>query len=90
MSCARLAQVREEKAQSIVNAGKNASGEQAEEGEEVEEPYTLAEEVKRQIRREERSKRKVEEFNRAKSNCTLSPALRVVGHAYPAFSPNFR
>ena len=39
--------------------------------EEGEEPtFTLAEEIKRQIRREDRKKRRAEEFQKAKESCT--------------------
>ena len=47
------------------------NGETMEEGEEP--AFTLAEETKRQVRREERKKRKADEFKVAKETCTLSP-----------------
>ena len=45
----------------------NANGDAMEEGEEP--AFTLAEEVKRQIRREERKKRRAEELKAAKDTC---------------------
>lgn len=66
-----LAQLREE-AVTQVNGG---GGDGMEEGEEP--TFTLAEEVKRQIRREERKKRKQDEFKVAKDICGWA-ALRVV------------
>ena len=45
-----------------------ANGDAMEEGEEP--AFTLAEEVKRQIRREERKKRRAEELKAAKDTCT--------------------
>jgi U1 small nuclear ribonucleoprotein 70kDa len=60
-----LASLREEKTQGMLNSGE---GEGMEEGEEPN--FTLAEETKRQIRREERKKKKTEEFKIAKETCT--------------------
>ena len=63
-----LAMLREVKTQGMMESG-NTGGER--EGmEEGEEPsFTYAEETKRQIRREEKMKKKAEEFQRAKENC---------------------
>lgn len=59
-----LASLREEKTQGMLNTGE---GEGMEEGEEPN--FTLAEEVKRQIRREDRKKKRTEEFKLAKETC---------------------
>lgn len=63
-----LAQLREVKTQGMMESG-NTGGER--EGmEEGEEPsFTYAEETKRQMRREERKRKKAEEFQKAKDNC---------------------
>ena len=66
-----LARVREENALGT-GVGKKAAEEgitAMEEGEEVEEPFTLAEEYRRQLHREERKKRDLEEFQKAKTTC---------------------
>ena len=60
-----LAALKEEKTQGMINSGE---GEGMEEGEEPN--FTHAEETKRQIRREERKKKKSEEFRIAKETCT--------------------
>ena len=60
-----LANLREEKTQGMINAGE---GEGMEEGEEP--TYTHAEETKRAIRREERKRKKTEEFKAALASCT--------------------
>ena len=60
-----LAKLREEKTQGMINSGE---GEGMEEGEEP--TFTHAEETKRAIRREERKKKKAEEFKTAKETCT--------------------
>ncbi|KAF9267636.1 hypothetical protein L218DRAFT_854806 [Marasmius fiardii PR-910] len=57
-----------------------ANGEQMEEGEEP--AFTLAEEVKRQIRREERKKRKEEEFKIAKETYKPSDDAEAIGDPY--------
>lgn len=59
-----LAQLKETTTQNLINAG---ADETMEEGEEP--TFTHAEEVKRQIRREERKQRKVDEFKAAKETC---------------------
>lgn len=59
-----LAKLREEKTQGMINSGE---GEGMEEGEEP--TYTHAEETKRAIRREERKKKKTEDFKQAKDTC---------------------
>jgi U1 small nuclear ribonucleoprotein len=47
--------------------------------EEGEEPtFTLAEEIKRQVRREERKKKRADEFQVAKDSCTCSSSLSMV------------
>lgn len=60
-----LAKLREEKTQGMINSGE---GEGMEEGEEP--TFTYAEETKRAIRREDRKKKKTEEFRIAKETCT--------------------
>ena len=50
-----------------------ANGDAMEEGEEP--TFTLAEETKRQLRREERKKKKADEFQRCKENCECPFAL---------------
>ena len=60
-----LARLREDKTQGIINAGE---ADPMEEGEEL--TFTHAEETKRAIRREERKKRKTEEFKLAKESCS--------------------
>jgi U1 small nuclear ribonucleoprotein 70kDa len=45
----------------------NGNGEGMEEGEEP--TFTLAEEMKRQVRREERKKKRADEFQKAKDSC---------------------
>jgi U1 small nuclear ribonucleoprotein 70kDa len=59
-----LAQLKEATTEGLLTAGE---GDVMEEGEEP--PYTHAEEVKRQIRREERKKKRTEEFKVAKEAC---------------------
>ncbi|KAI0029755.1 hypothetical protein K488DRAFT_7203, partial [Vararia minispora EC-137] len=58
----------------------NANGDTMEEGEEP--AFTLAEETKRQIRREERKKRKAEEFRIAKETYKPSEDPEAVGDPY--------
>ena len=60
-----LAQVKEENEGNLVASG--AKGE--EEGEASEEHFTYAEEVRRQINREEKKKKQVSQFTAAKENC---------------------
>ena len=60
-----LAQLKEDKTQVMISSGQ---GEGMEEGEEP--TFTYAEETKRAIRREERRKKKSEEFRIAKETCT--------------------
>jgi hypothetical protein len=60
-----LSQIREENANAIVADGKEA-GEAPEE-----DNFTYVEEIKRQIRREERAKKRLEAFKKAKETCTL-------------------
>ncbi len=64
-----IAVLRETSTQSLI-AG---NGENMEEGEEP--AFTLAEEVKRQIRREERRAKKAEDFKIAKETCSSFPRL---------------
>lgn len=59
-----LARLREEKTQGMINSGE---GEGMEEGEEPN--FTYAEETKRAIRREDRKKKKIEEYRVAKESC---------------------
>ena len=63
-----LAQIKEASHDSIITAG---LGEAMEEGEEP--VFTLAEEAKRQVRREQRRAKKAEEFKVAKDSCMLRP-----------------
>jgi U1 small nuclear ribonucleoprotein len=62
-----LASLKEETTNNLFNA---ASGDAMEEGEEP--VFTHAEEVKRQIRRDERKARRGEDFKKAKENCENS------------------
>lgn len=70
-----LAQLKEATTNSIISAG---MAEAAEDGEET--TLTYAEEVKRQMRREERKAAKLEEFKAAKESCLLfsSSAFSIV------------
>lgn len=61
-----LAQLQEDRTQGMLSSG-DTDG--MEEGEEP--AYTHAEETKRAIRREERKKKRTEDFNAAKENCQL-------------------
>ncbi len=63
-----LARLTEETTNNLFNAANTTSSENMEEGEEP--VFTHAEEVKRQIRREQRKARKEEEFNKAKETCS--------------------
>ncbi|KAF7312187.1 U1 snRNP 70K protein [Mycena indigotica] len=72
-----LAQLKEAQTEDMINA---AGNEAMEEGEEP--AYTYAEEVKRQIRREERKKQKSEEFKIAKDGYKPSDDLEAVGDPY--------
>lgn len=67
---ALLAQVREENEQGIVGAGTNADREEGEE-----ERFTYAEEIKRSMYREQKQKRKRDEFQKAKETCENSFCL---------------
>jgi len=67
-----LAQLKEADTESLIIAGMS---EAMEEGEEP--VYTHAEETKRQMRREERKAKKVEEFRIAKETCVLSLSSTV-------------
>ena len=68
-----LAQLREAKTQGMMETGNTGDREGMEEGEEP--TFTLAEETKRQLRREERKKKKADEFQRCKENCECPFAL---------------
>ena len=72
---AMLAELKEEKTQGMIESG---AGEGMEEGEEP--TFTYAEETKRQIRREDRKKKKADEFRIAKENCMSSPMRAVSDH----------
>lgn len=78
-----LTQLREAKTQGMLESG-NTGGERdgMEEGEEP--SFTYAEETKRQIRREDRKKKKAEEFLKAKENCTA-----VTNLSYPSIADSF-
>jgi U1 small nuclear ribonucleoprotein len=65
-----LAQLKEATTEGLLTAGETDA---MEEGEEP--AYTHAEEVKRQIRRDERKKKKAEEFKIAKDACELLSIL---------------
>ncbi|KAF8638182.1 hypothetical protein AX17_002379 [Amanita inopinata Kibby_2008] len=71
-----LARVRETNTQSLIAS----NGENMEEGEEL--VFTLAEEVKRQIRREERKARKAEEFRIAKETFKPADDPEAIGDPY--------
>lgn len=64
---ALLARLQEDKTEATLNAGVEGM----EEGEEP--AYTYAEETKRAIRREERKKRRTEDFKSAKESCAFIP-----------------
>ncbi|KAF7316966.1 U1 snRNP 70K protein [Mycena chlorophos] len=72
-----LSQLKEAQTDDLINAAQN---ENMEEGEEP--AYTYAEEVKRQIRREERKKQKSEEFKAAKEGYKPADDLEAVGDPY--------
>ncbi|KAI0346330.1 hypothetical protein BDW22DRAFT_1324112 [Trametopsis cervina] len=72
-----LASLREEKTQGMLNSGE---GEGMEEGEEPN--FTLAEETKRQIRREERKKKRTEDFRVAKETYKPADDPEAVGDPY--------
>jgi U1 small nuclear ribonucleoprotein len=62
-----LARLKEEITQDLIDAGQNATADGMEEGEEP--VYTHAEETKRQMHREERKRKKAEDFQTAKDTC---------------------
>lgn len=68
-----LAQLREATTESLITAGVAAADTTMEEGEEP--AFTHAEEIKRQIRREDRKKKRTEEFKIAKETCECSLAF---------------
>lgn len=76
-----LAQLKEDKTQVLLNAGQ---GEAMEEGEEP--TFTYAEETKRALRREERKKKKSEDFRIAKETCEWAVYPFLVDDAYTVFS----
>lgn len=63
-----LMRLKEESTQDMIDAGNQEVPEGMEEGEEP--VFTLAEETRRQIRREERKKAREEKFKNAKESCT--------------------
>lgn len=67
---AMLQRLKDEKTEDLFNAADN--DENMEEGEEP--VFTLAEETKRQMRREERKAKKAEDFRKAKDSCTSPSA----------------
>lgn len=71
-----LAKLREEKTQGMLNSGE---GEGMEEGEEP--TFTHAEETKRALRREERKKKKTEDYKQAKETCTYIHVHRMYVHS---------
>ncbi|KAI0762033.1 hypothetical protein BC629DRAFT_1544509 [Irpex lacteus] len=72
-----LATLREEKTQGMLTSGE---GEGMEEGEEPN--FTLAEETKRQMRREERKKKRTEDFKLAKETYKPADDPEAVGDPY--------
>ncbi|OSC99942.1 hypothetical protein PYCCODRAFT_1372236 [Trametes coccinea BRFM310] len=79
-----LAQLREARTQGMMESGNTGGERDGMEGmEEGEEPtFTYAEETKRQIRREERKKKKTEEFEKAKENYKPSEDPEAIGDPY--------
>ncbi|KAH9945490.1 uncharacterized protein BXZ73DRAFT_38998 [Epithele typhae] len=75
-----IAQLREAKTQGMMESGNTGEGEGMEEGEEP--TFTLAEETKRQLRREERKKKKAEDFQRCKENYKPSEDAEAAGDPY--------
>ncbi|CAE6431844.1 unnamed protein product [Rhizoctonia solani] len=75
---ALLAQVREDNERGIVGAG--AAQTEREEGEE--EKFTYAEEIKRKLYREERQRRKQEEFKKAKETYKPADDPEAIGDPY--------
>ncbi|KDQ53120.1 hypothetical protein JAAARDRAFT_137454, partial [Jaapia argillacea MUCL 33604] len=78
-----LAQLKEDKTNELISSGIDANGtggEGMEEGEEV--GFTWAEETKRAIRREDRKKKRVEEFKAAKENYKPAEDAEAVGDPY--------
>jgi U1 small nuclear ribonucleoprotein 70kDa len=75
-----LSQLREATTESLMTAGE---GDGMEEGEEP--AFTHAEEIKRQIRREERKKKRTEEFKIAKETCELTNMFTICQSVYSAF-----
>jgi U1 small nuclear ribonucleoprotein len=67
-----LVQLKEATTESLMTAGE---GDGMEEGEEP--AFTHAEEIKRQIRREERKKKRTEEFKTAKETCELGNMFAI-------------
>ena len=75
-----LARLREDKTQGMINSGE---GEGMEEGEDP--GFTHAEETKRAIRREERQRKKQEDFKIAKENCNY-PSYPFLASLYSSFA----
>ncbi|KAH8117740.1 hypothetical protein DFH11DRAFT_1570313 [Phellopilus nigrolimitatus] len=75
-----LTQLREESTQGLIDAGIQELPEGMEEGEEP--VYTLAEETRRQIRREERKRAKEEKFKNAKETYKPADDAEAVGDPY--------
>jgi U1 small nuclear ribonucleoprotein len=69
-----LQRLKEETTDNLFNAVNNDDG--MEEGEEP--VYTLAEEVKRQLRREQRKARKADDFKSAKESCELHSLFLIL------------
>ncbi|KAI0833733.1 hypothetical protein BC628DRAFT_1308205 [Trametes gibbosa] len=74
-----LAQLREARTQGMIEAGER-DADAMEEGEEP--TFTFAEETKRQIRREERKKKKADEFQKAKESYKPSEDAEAIGDPY--------
>ncbi|KAG8970546.1 hypothetical protein FRC03_006675 [Tulasnella sp. 419] len=76
-----LAQVREERTDGLISSGKK-EGEDEGEIMDEDEKYTYAMEVRRQIYREEKKKKKVELFQNAKDNYKPTEDTQAVGDPY--------
>ncbi|EJF55850.1 hypothetical protein BD309DRAFT_1032581 [Dichomitus squalens] len=76
-----LASLREAKTQGMMESGSTGdAGDGMEEGEEP--AFTYAEETKRQLRREERKRKKAEEFQKAKDSYKPSEDPEAIGDPY--------
>lgn len=78
-----LQRLKEENTENLFNSANNDDA--MEEGEEP--VYTHAEEVKRQIRREERKAKKAEEFRKAKDSCASLTPTPIQIYSNPRYIP---